>query len=378
MNLTSFIVMDVLEKALEMERAGERVIHMEVGEPDFPLPEPVAEAAARAIREGKNSYSPSYGIPELRERISDYYHRRYGVDVSPERIFITPGSSPALTTAIRIMAEERGSKIAYTDPGYPCYKNMARFLGFQEVPIEIYEEDGFNLTPEHLNDGNVLILNFPSNPTGSVFTTEELERIVEKAKSLNMGIISDEIYHGIEYQAKSPTVLQICQDAIVVNGFSKYFTATGWRLGWIIVPEDKVRLFQCIAQNLFICAPTPLQYAATECFSEEALKIYDSYVEECKRRRDYLIPALTRLGFGINYAPAGAFYIFAKVDRFTEDSFQFAMEALEKAKVAITPGKDFGNNLTHKYVRFSYANSLKNIKEGVKRLEEWLRAEGLA
>ena len=372
MKLTSFIVMDVLERAMEMERAGEEIVHMEVGEPDFPIPEPVKEAARRAIRDNLNSYSPSFGVWELREAIAAYYWERYGVDVNPERIFITPGSSPALMAAIKMLAEEHGKRVIYTDPGYPCYKNMARFLELDEAPIPVFEENGFKIEPDSLRGKGVLVINTPSNPTGTLLQREELEKIAERALSEGMGIVCDEIYQGIEYAEGSATILEICDRAIVANGFSKFFTATGWRLGWVIVPEDKVRLFQCIAQNLFICAPTPLQYAAVECFRPEVLEIYRSYVEEYKRRRDYLIPSLKRLGFGISHTPQGAFYIFARVDRFTHDSFEFAMKALEEAKVAITPGRDFGENLTERYVRFSYATSIEKIKLGVERLEKWL------
>lgn len=295
------------------------------------------------------------------------------MEINPNRIFITPGSSPALMAAIKMLSEDFGPRIAYTDPGYPCYKNMTRFLGLQEIPVAIYEEDGFKLTPEHLNEGDVIILNSPANPTGTILDKDDLKGIVEQAKSLNMGIISDEIYHGIEYEKKAPSILEIAQEAVVINGFSKFFAATGWRLGWIIVPENKIRLFQCIAQNLFICAPTPLQHAAVQCFSEEAIKSYENYVQIYRERRDYLIKALKELGFGINYTPEGAFYVFARVDTFTNDSFSFAMDALEKAKVAITPGKDFGENKTNQYVRFSYATSLEDIKLGVERLRSWLQ-----
>ncbi len=372
MNLTSFIVMDVLERALEMERAGESVIHMEVGEPDLPIAPCVLEAARKAIKDGLNSYSPSYGIPQLREAIAAHYWENYGVNVSPERIFITPGSSPALMAAIRMLAERHGSRVAFTDPGYPCYKNMARFLGLREVPVKVFEEEGFRITPEHLTEGDVVVLNSPANPTGAVLSKGDLEAVIERAFSLGAGVISDEIYHGIEYGKRAASALEITDDVIVINGFSKFFAATGWRLGWIVVPKRDVRLFQCIAQNLFICAPTPLQHAALACFSAEAMEVYRGYVEEYRKRRDYLIPALRELGFGVSAIPEGAFYIFARVDKFTQDSFSFAMEALEKAKVAITPGRDFGENKTFLYVRFSYANSLDNIKEAMGRLRWWL------
>ncbi len=372
MNLTSFIVMDVLERALEMERAGEKVVHMEVGEPDFPVAPVAVEEAAEAVRRGLNSYSPSFGIPELREAISRHYRDRYGVEVDPARIFVTPGSSPALMAVMRMLAEEYGDEVIYTDPGYPCYKNMARFLGLKERPLPVYEEEGFKLLPDRIEGRGILVLNFPANPTGVSFSRDELEAVVKRAKELGLGIVSDEIYHGIEYGEPAPTVLEFAGDAVVVGGFSKFFAATGWRLGWVIVPEEKVRLFQCIAQNLFICAPTPLQHAAVRCFSPEAIKVYRGYVEEYRRRRDYLVERLKDMGFGVSYLPQGAFYLFVRVDAFTRDSYSFAMRALEEAKVAITPGVDFGSNRTELYVRFSYATSMEDIELAMDRLSRWL------
>ncbi|NPA15030.1 MAG: pyridoxal phosphate-dependent aminotransferase [Deferribacteres bacterium] len=373
MELTSFIVMDVLEKAKEMERAGEHVVHLEVGEPDFPLPAEVAEAAARAVRSGQNKYSQSMGIPELREAISQYYLSNYGVEVEPERIFVTPGSSPALLAAIKIFADEKGERVAYTDPGYPCYKNMVRFLGLKEVPVKVFEENFFKPTPGELKGFDVMVINSPSNPTGAVYSPSELEDLVKRAEDENFLIISDEIYHGISYGDRDHTILEFTDRAIVINGFSKFFAATGWRLGWIVVPRDKVRLMQCVAQNLFICAPTPLQYGALSFFEEAVVDKCRGYVREYKKRRDYLLSELKRLGFHINYEPMGAFYIFADISGFGTDGFSFSMRALSEAKVAITPGVDFGSNMTQRYVRFSYANSLENIKTAVERLSEWLK-----
>ncbi len=376
MELTSFIVMDVLEKAKEMERSGEHVIHLEVGEPDFPLPARVAEAAEKAITDGLNKYSQSMGIPELREAISDYYKKIYNVDVEPDRIFITPGSSPALLAAIKIFADEKGGeRIAYTDPGYPCYKNMIRFLGLKEIPIKVFENNFFKPDPAELKGFDVIVINTPSNPTGVVMSSSELETLVTKAEKEGFLIVSDEIYQGISYGDRDHTILEFTDRAIVINGFSKFFAATGWRLGWIIVPKDKIRLMQCVAQNLFICAPTPLQHAALLFFEDDVIEECRGYVREYRKRRDYLLSALRNLGFGINYEPEGAFYIFADISNFGDDGFSFSMKSLSEAKVAITPGVDFGSNQTEKYVRFSYANSLENIKIAVERLAEWLKKD---
>ncbi len=375
MELTSFIVMDVLEKAKEMERSGEYVIHLEVGEPDFPLPAKVAEAAEKAITDGLNKYSQSMGIPELREAISEYYKKTYNVDVEPDRIFITPGSSPALLAAIKIFADEKGERIAYTDPGYPCYKNMIRFLGLKEIPIKVFENNFFKPDPAELKGFDVIVINTPSNPTGVVMSSSELETLVAKAEKEGFLIVSDEIYQGISYSDRDHTVLEFTDRAIVINGFSKFFAATGWRLGWIIVPKDKIRLMQCVAQNLFICAPTPLQHAALLFFEDDVIEECRGYVREYRKRRDYLLSALRDLGFGIDYEPEGAFYIFADISNFGDDGFSFSMKSLSEAKVAITPGVDFGSNQTEKYVRFSYANSLENIKIAVERLAEWLKKD---
>ncbi len=375
MELTSFIVMDVLEKAKEMERSGEYVIHLEVGEPDFPLPAKVAEAAEKAITDGLNKYSQSMGIPELREAISEYYKKTYNVDVEPDRIFITPGSSPALLAAIKIFADEKGERIAYTDPGYPCYKNMIRFLGLKEIPIKVFENNFFKPDPAELKGFDVIVINTPSNPTGVVMSSSELETLVAKAEKEGFLIVSDEIYQGISYSDRDHSVLEFTDRAIVINGFSKFFAATGWRLGWIIVPKDKIRLMQCVAQNLFICAPTPLQHAALLFFEDDVIEECRGYVREYRKRRDYLLSALRDLGFGIDYEPEGAFYIFADISNFGDDGFSFSMKSLSEAKVAITPGVDFGSNQTEKYVRFSYANSLENIKIAVERLAEWLKKD---
>ncbi len=371
MDITSFIVMDILERAKELEAQGIDVVHMEVGEPDFPTPEEVIEAGVKSLKDKLTAYTQSVGIPQLKEAISDYYHNEYGLRIDPERIILTPGSSPALLAAIRILTE--GDRICgLPDPGYPCYKNMVRFLGGRFVSLPVEEEGGFKVQPSQLEGVDVLVINSPANPTGAVYSREELEALVEEAARRGVAIVSDEIYHGITYEGPATSVLEFTQDAIVVNGFSKFFLMTGWRLGWMVVPRRMVRLVQSIAQNLFICPPAAAQYAALACFREDVLAQFREKVEIYRRRRDFMVEALNAMGLEVGTLPQGAFYVYANASRFTRDSFTFAKRALEEAHIGITPGVDFGDNKTHLYVRFSYANTLERLQEGMRRLEEWL------
>ncbi len=371
MEITSFIVMDILERAKELEARGIDVVHMEVGEPDFPTPPEVIEAGIESLRHRLTAYTQSVGIPRLREAISCYYRDAYGLDVDPDRIILTPGSSPALLAAIRIFTE--GGKVCgLPDPGYPCYKNMVRFLGgrFRSLPVD--EDTGFKVLRHQLDGVDVLVINSPANPTGAVYSREELGDLLEEAQSRGVAVISDEIYHGITYSEPATSVLEFTQDAIVINGFSKFFLMTGWRLGWMVVPRRMVRLVQSIAQNLFICPPAAAQYAALACFREDVLAQLREKVEIYCKRRDFIVGALNDMGLEVRVTPQGAFYVYARVSRYTRDSFLFAKRALEEAHIGITPGVDFGENQTHLYVRFSYANTLDRLREGMDRLRDWL------
>lgn len=373
MEITSFIVMDILERAKELETYGIDVVHMEVGEPDFSTPEKVIEAGIEALREKRTAYTQSTGIPQLRESISHYYQREYKLDIPSDRIVVTPGSSPALLVAVRLCLEE-GGLCGLADPGYPCYKNMVRFLGSELRSIPVHEEDSFKIRPEHLNALGSVVLNSPANPTGTVYLREELEALVEEAYRRDVRIISDEIYHGITYGKRATSVLEFTDDAIVVNGFSKFFLMTGWRLGWMVIPQRLSRLVQSIIQNLFICPPAAAQYAALACFEPQVMKEYREKIEIYRARRDFMLGALEEMDLKVRHRPEGAFYIYADVSRYTKDSFSFAKQALEEAHVGVTPGMDFGQNRTNRYVRFSYANTLERLREGMARLKEWLRS----
>ncbi len=369
--ITSFIVMEILEKAHRLEREGRSIIHLEIGEPDFDTPEPIREAGIRAIKEGKTHYTPSLGIPELREKIAEFYDFYYGIDISPERVVVTNGTSGAF---ILIMAAimDIGDEIIFTDPGYPCYPNFARAFDAKPVFVPVYEEENFEISIEEVKNKKTektkaLLIASPANPTGTLTGPETIRKAIELAPFF----ISDEIYHGLVYEGREHTALEFSDDVIVINGFSKLFAMTGWRLGWMIVPEKLIDTVHKLAQNLFICPGSIAQYAALHAFKESW-----SYVENMKkeydRRRKVMVEGLRKLGFGIKSTPAGAFYVFANISRFSDDSFKFAHEILDNAGVAVTPGVDFGTNRTNHYIRFSYANSLENIEEALERIKKFL------
>jgi aspartate/methionine/tyrosine aminotransferase len=365
-----FIVMDVLEKAQELERMGERVIHMEVGEPDFDTPECINEASYRAICEGKTHYTHSLGLIELREAISEYYWEEYRVKVSPEQVLVTSGTSPAMLLLFSALLES-GEEIILSNPYYPCYPNIIRFVGGSPTFVKVREEEGFQYLPEMIEEKlnekvKGIIINSPSNPTGNVM---DGKRMAEIAK-FSPFIISDEIYHGLVYEGKAHSILEFTDRAFVINGFSKLYAMTGWRLGYVIAPREFIRPMQKIQQNLFISATSFAQWGALVGL-KEAGKDIQKMRETYDRRRRFLIPRLRGLGFGIAVEPTGAFYILANAKGFSHDSYQFAFDILKEAKVGVAPGIDFGAN-AEGYLRFSYANSLENIEEGMNRLERYL------
>ncbi|WP_406677403.1 pyridoxal phosphate-dependent aminotransferase [Moorella sp. ACPs] len=365
-----FIVMDILEKAKEMEARGENIIHLEIGEPDFDTPEPIKEAARRALRDGDTHYTHSLGKPELREEIARYYQRKYGVNISPDQIVVTSGTSPAMLLTFSVLLEQ-GDEVILPDPYYACYPNFIRYAGGQPVFIPVQEEDGFKyrLPPVLASISprtKAILINSPANPTGAVFTAAELAALA----GLGPYIIADEIYHGLVYEGREHTILEFTDRAFVINGFSKLYAMTGWRLGYVIAPPEFVRPLQKLQQNLFICAGSFVQAAGIaalrEC-DEHVAHMVATYDE----RRRYLLSRLKAMGLATRVEPTGAFYALANVKKYTGASYSFAFEILEKARVAVTPGIDFGRNCEG-YLRISYANSLENIKEGLDRLEEFL------
>jgi len=365
-----FIVMDVLEKAQELERMGERIIHLEVGEPDFDTPECVSEAGYRAICDGKTHYTHSLGLMELREGISEDYWKKYRVTISPEQILVASGTSPAMLLVFSALLEP-DDKIILSNPYYPCYPNIIRFVGGSPVFVDVMEEEGFQYLPEMIEeklDARVkgIIINSPSNPTGNVMAAERMARIAE----FSPFIISDEIYHGLVYKGEAHSILEFTDHAFVINGFSKLYAMTGWRLGYLIAPKEFVRPMQKLQQNLFISASSFSQWGALVGL-KEAQRDIERMKETYDRRRRFLIPRLKELGFGIKVEPTGAFYILANAKQFCQNSYQLAFDILKEAKVGVAPGIDFGTN-AEGYLRFSYANSMENIEEGMNRLERYL------
>jgi aspartate/methionine/tyrosine aminotransferase len=371
-NIPPFIVMDVLERAQALERQGRHIIHLEVGEPDFPTPTCICEAAEKAIREGRTHYTHSLGLVELREGVCRHYFEKYGVKVIPDQVIITMGTSPALFMIFSALLEME-DEIILSDPHYPCYPNFVNFLRAKAVFVNIYEEDGFQFTVQGIKEKinprtRAVLINSPANPTGTLLSPERMAKIA----GLGPYVVSDEIYHGLVYEEKEHSILEFTDRAFVLNGFSKAFAMTGWRLGYIIAPPDFVRPLQKIQQNLFISAPSVSQWAAVAALAkagpdvEHMRSIYNE-------RRKYIIPRLGELGFKLKTEPAGAFYVFVDVKRFSRDSYALAFEILEKAGVGVSPGIDFGEN-GEGYIRISYANSLENIKEGLNRIEAFLKS----
>ena len=368
--ISPFIVMEVLEKAQEIERGGERVIHLEVGEPDFDTPECIKAACFRAIREGKTHYTHSLGLIELREAIAEDYWLKHRVKISPEQILVASGTSPILVLLFSTLLE-RGDEIILSNPYYPCYPNIIQFSDGVPVFVDVMEEEGFQYLPEMIQKRlNVrtkgIVVNSPSNPTGNVM---DGKRMAEIAK-LSPFIVSDEIYHGLVYEGTAPSILEFTDRAFVINGFSKLYAMTGWRLGYVIAPREFIRPMQKIQQNLFISASSFAQWGALAGLKEAAddvKRMRDTY----DRRRRHLIPKLKALGFGITVEPTGAFYVLANAKKFSKDSYRLAFDILNEVKVGLAPGIDFGTN-AEGYLRFSYANSLENIEEGIHRLEKYL------
>ncbi len=365
-----FIVMDVLEKAHSMERAGIDVVHLEVGEPDFDTPRCIKEAAIRAIENGQTHYTHSLGLIELREAICRHYEQRYGVFFEPDQVIVTSGTSPAMFMLFAALLEP-GDKVIISDPHYACYPNFVRFVGGEPVTVPVYEDDGFQFRPEVIEQKldaktKAIFINSPSNPTGNLLSKERMEAI----SNLSPYVISDEIYHGLVYEGEEHTILEYTDRAFVLNGFSKAYAMTGWRLGYLLAPKPFVRAIQKVQQNFFISASAISQWAgiaALEGAAPDVAKMRTIYDE----RRKFMIKRLKEIGFGITVEPTGAFYVLANAKRFSGDSYKLAFDILKNAHVGVTPGVDFGEN-AEGYIRFSYANSVENITKGMDRIERYM------
>lgn len=374
--MTSFIVMDVLERAHEMESQGVHVIHLEVGEPDFDTPQCIKDAACKALDNGHTHYTHSLGMIELREAISEHYLKTYGVSVDPDQIVISSGTSPAMFVMFSALLE-KGDQVIVSDPHYACYPNFIKFVQGEPVFIPVYEEDGFQYRPEAIEKkitGKTkgIFINSPSNPTGNLLSKDRMEAVAAmSSKPDSLYIISDEIYHGLVYEGKEHSILEFTEKAFVFNGFSKLYAMTGLRLGYMIAPKHFIRPIQKVQQNFFISANSMIQVAgiaALKHAGEDILRMKRIYND----RRQYMISRLKDMGFGITVEPTGAFYVFANAKHISGDSYKLAFDILEKAHVGVTPGIDFGKN-GEGYLRFSYATSIENIAEGMDRLKNYLK-----
>ncbi len=369
-DISSFIVMDVLEKAHELERQGINVIHLEVGEPDFDTPACIKNAICKAMDDGQTHYTHSLGTIELREAICENYHKQYGVTVFPDQILVCSGTSPAMFIMFAALLE-KGDQVIISDPHYACYPNFIKFLDAEPVTVKVFEEDGFQYRPEAIkkkisHKTKAIFINSPSNPTGNLLSPDRMAEIAE----FSPYILSDEIYHGLVYEGKEHSVLEFTDHAFVLNGFSKLFAMTGLRLGYVIAPKPFIRPMQKIHQNFFISANSLVQKAGIAALKEaqdDIINMKNIY----NQRRLYMIDRLKKMGLGITVEPTGAFYVFANAKHISNDSYKLAFDILEKAFVGVAPGIDFGNN-GEGYLRFSYANSLENIQEGLDRLENYL------
>lgn len=370
-----FYVMDVLGRAKAMEAEGRSVIHMEIGEPDFPTPAPVVQAGIHALEQDHTYYTAALGLPALRERIAHQYAESYRPSTS--QVVITPGASGALQLVLAALLNT-GDKVLMTDPGYPCNRNFVTLYGGVPVAIPVHADTAYQLTADSIkqhwdNDVCVVLLASPSNPTGTIIADEELGRIVDTVTELGGVLIVDEIYHGLTYGGDVESVLKHSNNVFVVNSFSKYYGMTGWRLGWLVTPTVYLSDIEKLAQNMFIASSTIAQHAALTVFEPEVIKELDQRRDTLQQRRDYLLPALRELGFEIPIKPQGAFYLYADCQAFSKDSYAFVIQLLGETGVAITPGRDFGVYQPETHVRFSYANTLEHLREAVQRIQKFLK-----
>lgn len=371
-----FQVMAILAQAQALQAQGKDIIHLEVGEPDFPTAGPIVQAGIDALRQGKTHYTPALGLPLLREKIAEYYQTRFGVSVSPHRIVVTPGASGALLllTAARLNPQ---NKLMLADPGYPCNRHFARVFEAHGQLIPTGPAERYQLTPElvaahwQLATKAALVAS-PANPTGTVLSLDELSALSQTVKIQRGELWVDEIYQGLNYGNEPHTVLEVADDAVVLNSFSKFFGMTGWRLGWAVVPEHWESDFDTLAQNLFLASSTIAQHAALAAFEPGTMAIFDERRQELAERRAYLLDALPKLGFKLPLAPEGAFYVYADASAFTQDSLAWCAQVLKETGVAFTPGVDFGEHQANTHVRFAFTTKLERLQEAVARLEAYL------
>ena len=372
-----FHVMELMARAKALEAQGRDIIHMEVGEPDFPTPQPVIEAAQRFIAGGQVFYTHALGLPQLREAIAGFYASRYSVTVDPARIVVTAGASGALLLALGALISP-GDEWLLADPGYPCNRHFVRLLEGVPRPLNVEAATGFQPTVEKVGAGwtaktRGLLVASPNNPTGTLIAAAELSRLWQTVRARGGAMIVDEIYHGLTYGVDARTALSISDDIIVINSFSKYFGMTGWRLGWLVAPPHLVRDIEKLAQNLFIAPSAPAQHAALAAFAPETIAILEARREEFRARRDLLLPGLRQLGFRVGSEPQGAFYIYADSSELDKNSQALAAKLIEQAGVAATPGLDFGDNAPASHMRFAYTVGTEKLAAGLERMDRLFR-----
>ena len=375
-HIAPFEVMEIQTAARALEAQGIDVIHMEIGEPDFATPPQIISAASAALQNQKMYYTSALGIMPLREAIAQFYADRYGVKIAPSRIVVTAGSSAALLLTMGVLINP-GDGVLMADPGYPCNRHFVRTMAGVPDCIPASAADSYQITAQMVAANwqphtRAALIATPSNPTGTIVTPEQIAHLHQVVSAKGGTLIVDEIYQGLTYDVEPSTALAIAGDMFVVNSFSKYFQMTGWRLGWMVVPENMVREVEKLAQNLFISASTPAQYAALAAFEPETIALLETRRETFKQRRDALIPALKRIGFQVPVTPEGAFYVYADCTKLSDDSFEFARMILQQAHVAVTPGKDFGSAAPEKHIRFAYTQTVERMLEAVERIERIL------
>jgi len=374
-NIEPFYVVQVITRAIELEAHGKSIINLAVGEPDFPTPQPIVDAAVAALKSDRMRYSPSLGSDALRQALSNWYQSRYAVDVPAERIAVTSGASGALLLTMGMVISE-GDEVLMPDPSYPCNRHFVSSMGGSAKLVPVGAETDYQLTSllveQNWTERTVgVMVASPSNPTGTLMDHDELRKIIEFVRGRGGVVIVDEIYQGLTYGGQERTALDISDDVFVINSFSKYFAMTGWRLGWAVMPEGYVEHFEKLAQNLYISNSDVAQRAALLAFNPETIEEAEKNRSRYREHRDFLLPALRDLGFKIPVEPSGAFYIYADCTNFTNDSYSFSHDVLEKAGVAIAPGLDFGDHRANEHVRFSYPKPIPVLQEGIRRLKEF-------
>ena len=378
-SLSPFHVMDILAQAKALSAQGKTVYHLEIGEPDFATAQPIIDAGIKALQQHKTHYTPALGLPELRQAVAEYYDRKFSLDIDPRCIIITPGASGALQLALACLLDA-GDNVLLADPGYPCNKNIAQVLAAEGIAIPVSAENYYQLdaksVAQHWNSRTrAAMVATPSNPTGTVLPKAQLAALSKLVERKQGRLIVDEIYQGLVYENDDYTALEISDECFVINSFSKYFGMTGWRIGWMVVPEFYVDVIDRIAQNIFLAAPTVSQYAALVALSSETQVLLDARRDEFKQRRDFLLPALQQLGFNIATKPQGAFYIYANCEKFTDDSFNWVKKLLEEQGVALTPGIDFGSHQANIHCRFAYTQSLEILEQAVDKIATFINKQ---